>query len=220
MSCPRWNIRGLAGIQAVRWVSYGRMGNSFEAIYRILADYWCVSVEEAEDRFDHDESFIRKGGDGDKLTDASKLLETHGLLPPLSSTHLRFNHNFGLNTKTSEEREALLDMILTEGLIPQPTGRGKYSEDPTLVFGVADYPPGQPVEDRRYNQFAPWVTVDLRKDDIDPHTGYSPITRLGRDASYGSVVALWRVYPEWIIAVNGYPVRPFVRLRQMLRRTP
>lgn len=212
--CPKWNLRGLAAIMAVRWTSYGNP--SEREVSRVLADFWCTSPEEAEEQWWKSASEPFRGGQAlyEFVSDAYHLVRDHTLLPPLREDRLRANHNFGLKAETPEEKEQLLDAILTEGLRPQPAGKGKWSEAPHLVFAIADFPPGETVEDRRYNRHYPWVVIETLRKAIDPETGY-PFVDI-EPTRPGGVAAFFNVHPSFIVAVNGYPVQSFIRMRQML----
>lgn len=192
----------LAGLLALRFIDFGNLGGSLEGIQSVVAQFFGATPEEAHDFEWEDlklkgvswDAFANSVGDiTDKLQDLAYLPEPEGVV--------RVLHTFGLNVETIADRWAILDLILREGVLPQPEGRGKYSEDPYGVFGiVADHE----YRDMLYNKHLPWIVADI------PEEMWPTLSRLSSGLPWhGNVIDVNKIPAEYIVGINGYPPRAF-----------
>jgi hypothetical protein len=198
----------LAAYLAVRWTVLGRPGSSAKAADGVAQEYFGArGVSDLT------------GDQIDTLLAAQAALETHRLLPPIDrrlQPAARVNHSIMLrDAKTPQDVWRVLDAVLYDGLWPQPVTTGKYSENPHVVFFVADAPAGGR-EDRRYSSDATWITADLPFEVYtDPrvaeYRGKYLINTLRNLTKLrpGSVGAVTGIPPEFIVGVNGCPVDLF-----------
>lgn len=209
----------LAAYLAVRFVAWGRVGSSLEGPEMTGVEYFGV-----RDLLNRDDLV-------EQVLAAQRALETHVLLPPVPEHHLRVNHSIMVRTDRDDEgaalrkRWAVLDLILSDGLWPQAATTGRHSEDPNVVFFVADAPAGALNQDRVYNSYAPWVTCDLPYEiydrDFRRTLGLSGPAKYGdryltsgwgiQNFRTGSVGTVSGVPPEFIVGMNGCPVEDFER---------
>jgi hypothetical protein len=184
---------------AVYWVEYGNPRIDFDVVEKLVAAIYNMTLEEAKD-FIFTEDFP-----GGWLSDTLEKLYSFTFLPPPSGDIIRINHSLGLRTTTGAQRWALLDSVLSQGLIPQPEGSGKHSELPSAVFGLVDDPKAE-FESRVYNRHFPFITADILKADLPP---------MDRHLRPGNVSVLNMIPSRYIIAVNGLPID---RFRQAVAR--
>jgi hypothetical protein len=178
-------------------MKYGRPTQArYEDIVELIAEYQGIDTEEAHDLLYKEGSKLHG-----PFKAAQNLVETHAFLRPPTPDTLRILHNFGMHLAGDENlpaRWALLDRILVQGLQSQPTGTGRFSEDPSVVFAVVD-DPNADLEARRYAKHYPWIIADL------PFSAYGM-----RDYQPGWVVTVSAIPPEYIVGVNGLPVAKFL----------
>lgn len=138
--------------------------------------------------------------DAKALLRAARDLRTGKVLPPKRG--IRLNHSL-----LKGDPARIIPAILRQGLRADPGGEGAHSESPGSLFFVAG--------DKFHSTNAPVITVDIP----DGWEGWQGAVgawydwksgRLTERPSEGATVALaYSVPPEFIVAVNGLPVREY-----------
>jgi len=197
----------LAAYLAMRWVTWGRSANSLKTLDGIAREYFGVAA------------WTSVPAEQVATTRAAQhALEGHLLLPMIDPNFMpavRVNHSvLPRDEQTNAARWRVIDTILEQGLWPQAATTGKHSENPHVVFFVADQPAGG--RERRYNQHVSWITADLpvqlyNAPRVTEYRGKYLIDSLRNldGLRPGSVSAVTGVPPEFIVGVNGCPVDLF-----------
>ena len=166
---------------AAHFPEYGNPRHSREALEKMSVDLGYEGIKQ----FANDKAIRRL------FLETSADIYNNYNLPKQKEGTVRINHTTGLRVNSTEERYEIIDNILTNGLVNQAKGTGRYSESPMDIFGVIDNPGAG--ERNVYNKNFPWFTLDVPEDQHG----------LQR-AKPGSVVVLTREVPErYIIGVCG-----------------
>jgi hypothetical protein len=132
-------------------------------------------------------------------------IQREEFLPEVPNNHVRITHSTGLRLsgiKYKDGIQSLVREILINGLNPQAEGSGKWSELPTMVFMLADYPPGSS-ETRIYSHDYPWITADIPIEKLDQYNQLD--YKRYKGIRPGSVITIDHVDSSDIIALNGIP---------------
>lgn len=181
------------GNPVLNWNGWGRIANAFYGERRY--DIRPCSKEENEYR-DLDQDIL------DIMMEATDRLTNHYYLPAIPDEHVRINHSI-----MHGDADTIILAILRFGIIPQPKTTGRFSECPTIVFGISDYPPGEPGHRRVYQEGGPYVTADV------PKLKHPDICQIIPDRP-GNTANIWRVEREQVIAVNGFPKGRYLSARR------